>query len=124
MKRKMTTRQAGPVTPDSDPLFQTHATFEWEGTTYTKGTPVRIEGERGPFTFHYVSYNKDGQATVTVWHEGYHFRSFYADRIVGEGAARPGLCPIHPNYTAQRRPRSGCGTCYAAYEKAHPERVG
>lgn len=121
---KRVQRTASPPAQSKNPLFQTEHTFEWEGVTYTKGDPIRIDGERGPFTFHYAARDADGTPTVTVWWDGHHFRAFRADRIAGEGVARPGLCPVHPMYTAQRRPRSGCGACYAAWETAHPERAG
>lgn len=108
---------------ETDIRFVTHAELTLGDTTYRKGDPIHIDGMRGPFTFHYASYNADGDAAVTVWWEGHHFRAFSAERIVAPGAAKANLCPDHPHYSAARRPRTDCARCAAAYASKHPERV-
>jgi len=101
---------------------ETFETWEHDGITYNKRDPIYIEGEGGLFKFWYMSHNKEGRETVTVWWVGRHFRSFYADRVINPNEVNKKKAPVckeHPGYGVVRKPRTDCGVCWAAYEAKH-----
>lgn len=95
---------------------ETICPWEWQGQTFHKGDLVKIDGEDDTFAFHYAETLKSGKIVVHVYHE--RWRAFYAERIKVIPA---GTCPEHPKYQGIRRPRSGCGGCWAAWRDNHPE---
>lgn len=88
--------------------------FEWNGTVFDQGDPVRITGENGTFTFHYAEFTSHDKPVVTVY--GQRFRYFYAERIE---VVDPSICTAHPKYQGLRRPRTGCGGCWQVWESRH-----
>lgn len=82
MGRKKT--QAGPVAPRPNAGWEYITEMQINGRNVTKGTELKISGERGRFVF--VNYTKTdkGKEWITVWGgpKGLEStRSFYLDRV-------------------------------------------
>lgn len=100
-----------------------YQTLTHNDITYQKGDPINIQGERGHFKFWSWQTNANGRVIVCVWWENHHFRHFYIDRVLGPKTKKKTskraityLCDEHPSYGALRRPRTGCVTCWNAFE--------
>lgn len=105
--------------------FITHPTLEYQGQIFEYNDRVYIHGYTSKFFFRSHQINeRTGAEWVNVFEDNYYQRSFHLDKIKikksvkknGKMVVVDSVCVAHPKYTAQRKPRTDCARCWAAYE--------